>query len=166
MGKQRVFSEEHRRKLSESHKGQVPWCKGKILVPLEIQRAKRLAYRRAWAEKNREKLAEQSRQSKAKHREQVNARARARYYRRRDEELARHRLAKYGMDQSTYDVLVAAQDGRCPICGERPTINLSVDHDHYTGQIRGLICNDCNIAIAKAKDSPTLLRAMADYLEK
>jgi len=35
-----------------------------------------------------------------------------------------------------------------------------------TGKIRGLICNPCNIAIAKAKDSPEILRAMADYLEK
>jgi hypothetical protein len=70
------------------------------------------------------------------------------------------------MDQPTYDVLVEAQDGRCLICGERPEINLSVDHDHHTGQVRGLICNPCNIAIAKAKDSPALLRAMADYLER
>ena len=166
MKKKRIFSEEHLKKLSEAHKGQISWCKGKTLVPIEIRQAKRIAYRKTWTEKNRTKLAEQSRCWKAEHREQVNTRARERYYERRDQELARQRLSKYGIDQITYDALVAAQNGCCLICGERTSINLSVDHDHSTGQIRGLICNDCNIAIAKAKDSPILLRAMADYLEK
>lgn len=40
---------------------------------------------------------------------------------------------------------LAAQDGRCLICGRPPqTRRLHVDHDHKTGQVRGLLCYGCN----------------------
>jgi hypothetical protein len=42
---------------------------------------------------------------------------------------------------------------------------LSVDHNHATGEIRGLLCQACNHAIGKFKDKPELCRKAADYLE-
>ena len=66
-----------------------------------------------------------------------------------------------------------AQGGVCKICGNPPKDKLGgskepmlvVDHDHSTGQIRGLLCNNCNVAIAHAKDNPSILVAMANYLQ-
>ena len=41
-----------------------------------------------------------------------------------------------------------------------------VDHCHATGQIRGILCNNCNRAAGLACDNPKILRALARYLEK
>lgn len=43
---------------------------------------------------------------------------------------------------------------------------LSVDHDHQTGKIRGLLCNNCNRAIGLLKDSSDILYKAAKYIEK
>ena len=160
-------SDELRQKLSEAHKGKPNGRAGKTFVPADVQRAKRIISRKAWTEKNREKLSTQSRNWKAEHREQVNAHARERYHKKnKNEQLIRHRKRKYGMDESEYRAIVEQQEGRCLICGDKPNISLSIDHNHVTGQIRGLICNPCNIALSKAKESPEILRSMAQYLEK
>ena len=54
----------------------------------------------------------------------------------------------YGITIEDYDRMYEEQGGRCAICrtdqpggaGER----FSVDHDHETGKVRGLLCNNCN----------------------
>lgn len=56
---------------------------------------------------------------------------------------------EYGISSLEYDNLFRLQGGRCAICGRRPrTKRLAVDHDHATGQVRGLLCanneNGCN----------------------
>lgn len=75
----------------------------------------------------------------------------------------------YNLTQSDYDAMVERQGNACIICGEIPGENdkrLSVDHDHETGKIRGLLCNACNRAIGLFKDNPGLCREAALYLEK
>lgn len=61
--------------------------------------------------------------------------------------------------------LQSAQADRCAICeGDGDGRALSVDHDHHTGKIRGLLCGRCNFAVAC--ESPELLRRAAAYLER
>lgn len=51
----------------------------------------------------------------------------------------------YGISAAHYDALLTYQDGRCAICRNVPrTIRLAVDHDHATGEVRGLLCKRCN----------------------
>jgi hypothetical protein len=50
----------------------------------------------------------------------------------------------------------------CVICGEQGP--LVVDHDHRTGQIRGMLCNHCNRGLGHFRDDPTLLEFAAQYL--
>jgi hypothetical protein len=60
------------------------------------------------------------------------------------------------------------QTGRCAICGGEPKfprVRLCVDHDHATGQFRGLLCGHCNTALGLFKDNPETLRKAAEYLE-
>ncbi len=74
----------------------------------------------------------------------------------------------YGVTPEHFDRLYVEQEGRCAICRKHQSEfkqALSVDHDHKTKVIRGLLCNNCNLAIGKFKDNPVFLRKAADYLE-
>ena len=62
------------------------------------------------------------------------------------------------------------QDWRCEICGIEKrgvgTEALYVDHDHETGEVRGLLCMPCNTAIGHFDDNRELLVKATDYLDK
>lgn len=77
--------------------------------------------------------------------------------------------AKYGITLVDYNLLLAAQGGTCATCdattGDSRGRSLHVDHDHASGEVRGLLCSNCNTAIGKAGDDPVHLRRLADYLE-
>lgn len=80
----------------------------------------------------------------------------------------------YGIGIAEYDALYAKQQGRCAICRQEPNqrggrgrttlLSMMVDHDHVTGQVRGLLCNDCNQGLGRFRDDPALLRAALLYL--
>lgn len=82
--------------------------------------------------------------------------------------LRRHNLKRYyGLTPEGYQELLDRQGGGCAICtGDNGDHHLAVDHCHKTGQVRGLLCDNCNQALGKLKDSPTLLRAAIAYLEE
>lgn len=73
---------------------------------------------------------------------------------------------QFGLSWDEYDLLLACQDGRCAICRGRPRkYNLSVDHDHQTGEIRGLLCSKCNHKLlGSANDNADLLLRAVAYL--
>ena len=72
---------------------------------------------------------------------------------------------------STYEYakLLVEQNNSCAICGMSATEfkrELSVDHNHETNKIRGLLCHHCNIGLGNFKDSTTLLSLAIEYLER
>jgi hypothetical protein len=80
----------------------------------------------------------------------------------------------FNMTIEDYDKLFTIQNGLCAICNKEETIlhhstkekvKLSVDHNHQTNKIRGLLCTLCNFGIGYFKDSSELLRKAASYLE-
>lgn len=72
---------------------------------------------------------------------------------------------KYGLLKHEYETLLVAQRGCCPICGLRPS-RLVVDHDHVTGQVRGLLCSTCNLAVGELQDETERCVAAARYLAR
>lgn len=75
----------------------------------------------------------------------------------------------YGLEPGEYQILLAAQDGRCPVClrATGRSKRLSVDHDHrLTGRdsVRGLICSTCNKMLGHARDDPDFFRRAIAYL--
>lgn len=97
------------------------------------QQQKKIAYRKAWRLRNLPL---------------VNAYERAR--KKTPEQLLRYELrTKYDLSVERYEALVKLQGNKCAICGRAPNPRsrfrrLSVDHDHETGKIRGLLCMGCN----------------------
>jgi hypothetical protein len=79
----------------------------------------------------------------------------------------RARVAKvYGIQPEDYDRLYFAQGGCCAICQRATgkTRRLSVDHDHATGKVRGLLCRPCNQLLGHARDEVDFFYRAMQYL--
>lgn len=71
-----------------------------------------------------------------------------------------------GLTVEQVEKLRKEQNNKCAICGQQPSKKrLSVDHNHKTGEVRGLLCNNCNAGIGHFKDDPKLLKKAIKYLE-
>jgi hypothetical protein len=53
----------------------------------------------------------------------------------------------------------------CEACGAEGDQPLRLDHDHDSDELRGALCNTCNVALGMVHDDPRRLRALADYIE-
>lgn len=132
--------------------------------------------------------AKRTREWMASNQQQIGARERARYAAdgRNEREQARRwhhdnrdrsllskrawKLRQYGLTAEDYTHLFAAQGGKCAVCRcayeSARSRDLYVDHCHETGVVRGLLCRTCNLGLGHLGDSPSLLRAAAEYLEQ
>lgn len=77
----------------------------------------------------------------------------------------------YKLSSLDYENLMYSQDNRCAICGEywkpdKQSRRLSIDHNHETGKIRGLLCRNCNTGIGMLKDNIQTIQNALDYLKK
>lgn len=78
-------------------------------------------------------------------------------------------LKKYGITHEDYEHMLQLQNEKCAICGKPLSENgkrFSVDHDHISGKVRGLLCSRCNLALGYVKDNIDTLHNMIDYLIK
>jgi hypothetical protein len=88
------------------------------------------------------------------------------YVTRNERQIARgHRNApKYGLTRAEWVSLYEAQGRSCAIC--RKDRDLVIDHDHETGEVRGLLCSPCNTAIGLLSDSKSRLANAIVYLRR
>lgn len=83
-----------------------------------------------------------------------------------------HLLARYNITNSDYDKLLESQGGVCAICGTddpkspQGSIYFNIDHDHSTGEVRGLLCTPCNQGLGFFGDSIDQLEKAIEYLMK
>ena len=80
-----------------------------------------------------------------------------------------HRTVRYGMSPNEYEELLEEQLNRCACCGSsdpKRKAGFVIDHDHQTGQVRGLLCHSCNIGIGQLGDSISGLTQALNYLRK
>lgn len=79
----------------------------------------------------------------------------------------RRRLATYGITLEQYEEMLANQDGSCAICrSDWSSKGPNIDHDHSTGEVRGLLCQACNQAIGQLRDDPAIIIAAAEYVRR
>lgn len=76
------------------------------------------------------------------------------------------RLSVYGLTQDSFSGLAELQNDRCAICRKRQVDrSIAVDHNHQTGEVRGLLCKRCNHdLLGAAYESVKILLAAATYL--
>lgn len=75
-----------------------------------------------------------------------------------------HLKRRSGLTSADVDAMVEAQGGVCAVCRERTPRH--VDHDHLTGEVRGVLCSGCNQGLGNVKDDAARLRLAADYVEQ
>ena len=75
----------------------------------------------------------------------------------------RYLWKRYGLTRTDYFRMLTSQDGGCAICRCPPGfLRLAVDHDHATGEIRGLLCQKCNVGLGFLEG---YLKAAVTYLK-
>jgi hypothetical protein len=58
--------------------------------------------------------------------------------------------SRYGITLDDYNEMLERQGGTCARCKQPPgLLRLAVDHDHYTGRVRGLLCGACNTYLGR-----------------
>lgn len=146
------------------------------MAKTEEQRAAQRAYMKMWRAKNVEKRSAYLKEWKAKNAEHVQAynieHLRDYQHKPQAQKARRERNLRenYGMTPDEFNALWASQAGKCAICatplmpkGRQPN-SVCIDHNHQTGEVRGLLCRSCNDGIGRLKDSPDVLESAAKYL--
>ena len=100
---------------------------------------------------------------RAANKEKFNA-SKRRYY---------HDVVKFkafGITKEDYMLLLSKQNNVCAICGKTQKYKiekeLSIDHDHVTGRVRGLLCECCNSAIGLFDEDIHILNNAIEYINK
>jgi hypothetical protein len=125
---------------------------------------------KAWYWANRERAIARTTRSRRK----WTAEQKARH---REVNFASHLRRKYGVTREWWETQQAAQNGRCALCGEVPTIRIPgtkrtkaspwvVDHNHATGAVRELLCTRCNTLVGFIETAPHLTESALQYLRR
>ena len=125
-----------------------------------IKAAKRKAYKARYYKKNKTRILKRNEE----------------YYRQNSEKIERQKFKyylryKFEMEPEQYTQMLENQQHKCAICGylapENATCTekLYVDHDHSNGNVRGLLCMNCNSALGHFKENLTILKNAVNYLE-
>lgn len=79
----------------------------------------------------------------------------------------RNLRANYGLTIAAYEQMLKAQNSVCAICqGDNEKEHFSVDHDHLTGNVRALLCGNCNRGLGSFQDRPELTEKATAYLRE
>ena len=76
-------------------------------------------------------------------------------------------MKKFGIKHDYYEKLSEEQNHVCAICGGKENSYkkfLHIDHNHETGEIRGLLCRNCNNGLGCFKDNKDYLKQAIEYL--
>jgi hypothetical protein len=105
----------------------------------------------------------------SRHKDPTSHRRSSKAWRERNPERHADNHAKwmYGIEHGTYAKMLATQDGQCAICrtdDPKPAKRFHIDHCHETGDVRGLLCTNCNVGLGHFRHDQALLAAASTYL--
>lgn len=120
-------------------------------------------------EESKAKRAEQWQRYYAANKAKVNEQRKRYYAANKKKANGWHVARTYGLTVAEFELMKTQQGNQCAIC--KKTFGLerdrvaTVDHDHSTHEIRGLVCLHCNALLGHANDDPEILQAAIRYLE-
>jgi hypothetical protein len=87
-------------------------------------------------------------------------------YRTKDSWTLAKRCARHGITPEQLVARFERQEYHCAVCKEGISLmDSAVDHNHETGEFRGVLCKQCNMALGMFKDSVVVLKSALEYLE-
>lgn len=126
--------------------------------------------RKEYRQNNKKKIAERDNEYRIKTIKQNRIRSAIWYANNKDRCKNARLLRKYNITLDDYNKILLEQDGKCWTCSVKAedTINkvLSVDHNHLTGEVRGLLCDPCNTAIGLLRESQEIIAKVSKYLHE
>ena len=157
---------EYKKQWNREHPEQARASRAKTLSRPETLERKRV-HARQWHRKNRKLCTQRTREWREQNRERYNQNRRE-WNAKNSEKLLDRKLRKeYGITVEDYKQMLLQQQGVCAICHRPPVPHkrLAVDHDHKTGQVRGLLCAPCNNALGLFQESIEVVGRALTYLE-
>lgn len=80
------------------------------------------------------------------------------------------RCRKFKLSLEEYYKMRDLQNNKCYLCGLDACYNtnktLAIDHCHFTGKIRKLLCNSCNTLLGMTKENVEYIKKLIDYIEE
>ena len=122
-----------------------------------------------YREKNKENIKVKRKKWEEKNQIKIKNKRKKHYLENKDKAREQHLKYTYGITLKIYNEKLKEQKKRCDICGKhikKEKINLAVDHDHTTGQIRGLLCWKCNTSLGIYENGLIDLNKFEKYLDK
>ena len=138
-------------------------------------REKRVEISSKWTQENRELANAWYREDRKKNPDKYREIAKRSYEKNKKQKNEYQVKRMYGIEAEQYYKMYEDQQNRCAICNQLETrksrtpgqlARLTLDHNHETGQIRGLLCHSCNTGIGKFRESEDLFRLAIAYLER
>lgn len=71
--------------------------------------------------------------------------------------------SKFIITMDQYHQLFKNQNNKCAICGDILK-KAHIDHDHNTGEIRGILCSHCNVGLGYFKENKLILESAINYI--
>jgi len=75
-----------------------------------------------------------------------------------------HLRRRYNLSIDELGEMMLEQDNKCAICGTEEG-RLVIDHNHRTGEVRGLLCDACNCSLGLLKEDPTIIKSLLSYIK-
>ena len=136
--------------------GKFPWCKPCVLASRQARKAKERAAVREPAAPGQRACDGCGASIEGMHANRV-------YCSMSCKDRAR-RVRTFGLETDEYLELIAAMNGRCPICQKKVT-KWQLDHNHTTGETTGVTCTVCNVQLlAYSYHNPEIARRLVEYL--
>lgn len=87
-------------------------------------------------------------------------------HRKKDAWTLAKKCSRRGIAEQKLRAMYEDQKGKCPICTTGiELMSSALDHNHETGEFRGLLCSTCNRGLGMLRDSITNLRRAIKYLQ-
>lgn len=121
-----------------------------------------------WCIANKERRKEYLHEHYIKNKSKYSTLSKKRYLKNKDSIRRKQKIyllkVKYNLTNDEYKKMKKDQHNECYICNRK--LPLKIDHDHKTGKVRKLLCNNCNLLIGLCNESISILENSILYLKR